>query len=321
MKKVFLVLIQILACSLLFAEGARFTGHAGISNLSGTTNYDINFYEPNPYTGRIDYESKLEFDLNTTLLNVGIEMGLLDDKLIFNGTYSASMTENGGNMRDRDWASNDYINSYYDELMGDTNSDVDSKLKMYDFSAEWRFVELGRNVKIKLKTILGYNRQQWGTFAAKNLEGYYSGLFSATGYREYVNDSYYSDILTYEVTYDMYYTGFGADFKFTDNLCLKTLVKVGYVDAKDKDDHILRQKISTGKTDGSMAALNLNLDYRLTSHFTISVFTEVTAIATKGKQTQYYYDENHNLTDFIAEIDDKITSAQVNTGFKVGFDF
>lgn len=304
----------------LEAASFRMSANTGVSSIFGNTTYDITFHEYDPNYGRIDGESELEFDIAAALYNVGIEMVFLDEVLVLSVNYSGTMNAYGGTLRDRDWITNDAINYYYDELMGDTDSDVDSEVDIVDVNLKWYVGSVGQNNRVRFNVVAGYQNQKWGTFEASNIDGYYSGLLTDDGRRQYFNETFSSPVLTYEVTYDMFYGGFGVDFKVFEDFILKTQLNLGYVSAEDEDDHILRQKISEGETDGIMADLNLDLLFKLTEFVNFSIYTHFKMIDTEGDQTQWEYDSYGNRT-YLDKIDDEITSEQFTTGLKVEINF
>lgn len=304
----------------LEAASLRMSANTGVSSIFGNTTYDITFHEYDPYYGRIEGESELEFDIAAALYTVGIEMGFFDEIMVLSVNYSGTMSAYGGTLRDRDWITNDSINYYYDELMGDTDSDVDSEVDIVDVNLKWYLGSAGQNKKVQFNVVAGYQNQQWGTFEAKNIDGYYSGLLTDDGRREYLNESFASPVLTYEVTYDMFYGGFGVDFNVFQDFMIKTQFNLGWAQAEDEDDHILRQKFSEGETDGVMADLKLDFLFRLSEFVDLSVFTHFKMISTEGDQTQWTYDSYGNRT-YLDTIDDEITSEQFNIGAKFNFNF
>lgn len=304
----------------LEAASIRMSAATGLSSIFGNTTYDINFHEYDPDYGRIEAESELCFDIAAALYNVGIEMGFADEFFVLSLNYSGTLNAYGGTLTDRDWITNDYLNYYYDELMGDTDSDVDSEVNIIDLNLKWYLTSFGQNKTIQFNVVAGYQNQKWGTFEASNIDGYYSGLLTDSGRREYFNESYNSPILTYEVTYEMIYGGLGIDFYVFEDFIIKTEFNLGLVTAEDEDDHVLRQKFAEGETDGVMTDLKLDLLFRLSEFVNFSVFTHFKMIATEGTQTQWDYDSNGHRT-YIDEVDDEITSEQVNVGLKFEIDF
>lgn len=304
----------------LEAASFRMSPNAGVSSIFGNTTYDITFHEYDSYYGRIEGESELEFDIAAALYNVGIEMGFLDELFVLSINYSGTLNAYGGTLRDRDWITNDSINYYYDEMMGDTDSDVDSEVDIIDLNLKWYVGSTGMNKRVQFNVVAGYQNQKWGTFKAENIDGYYSGLLTEDGRREYFNEHYSSPVLTYEVTYNMLYGGFGVDFRVFEDFLIKTQFNLGWAEAEDEDDHILRQKFSEGEADGIMADLKMDLLFKITEFFNFSVFTHFKMINTEGEQTQWTYDSSGRRT-FLAEVDDEITSEQFNTGLKFELNF
>ncbi|OVE74426.1 hypothetical protein BVX93_00020, partial [bacterium B13(2017)] len=280
----------------------------------GHTTYDIKFYEDNLFYGRIDAESKLEFDLNATILNLGFESFFFNDRFQLRFNYGQSVITHGGNFRDRDWINNDLINLYYEPLMGDTDSDVDSDLKRYEVIFRWNILNI--KDRIRLFANCGYEHQTWGTFKARNIEGFYSGLLSDSGYIETFSETYSFDVLTYDVEYDIYYCGVGLDFNLKDKWIIEVLLDLGSVYAEDKDDHVLRMKMAESETDGLYIGLKVSGGIKITRYFIIKAFVSLKTIDTDGTQYQYEYDYYGNPTVIIGDVSDEITSDQTYFGIK-----
>ncbi|OVE74425.1 hypothetical protein BVX93_00015, partial [bacterium B13(2017)] len=164
-KRKILILFFGLVFTSFYSHCFEFKINLDLSNVEGHTTYDIKFYEIDNYYGRIDYESKLEFDLNATIMILGCEGIFLNEKFHLSFNYGKSVMTHGGTFRDRDWISNDHINTYYDPLMGDTNSDIDSDLEKYEVIFRWNFLKIKDFVS--LYTNFGFEHQTWGTFEAK----------------------------------------------------------------------------------------------------------------------------------------------------------
>jgi outer membrane protease len=118
-------------------------------------------------------------------------------------------------------------------------------------------------------------------------------------------------VLTYEVTYTIPYLGIHMELplssKFQANLDL------GYspfASAEDKDNHILRKKLSTAKTSGSAALAAITAQWDIEDNYFLMVRGQYLAINTSGTQTQTFYDSTGGV---YTGIDDKIKSKQLST--------
>lgn len=309
-----LILVIGLIWSPFYAHSFEFNINLDLSNVTGHTTYDIKFYENDKYYGRIDYESKLEFDLNATLITLGCEGIFLNEKLQLFFSYGKSVKTHGGTFKDRDWITNEYINMYYDPLMGDTESDIDSDLEKYEFKFRWNILKI--KDLVNLFTNFGFEHQVWGTFKPTNLEGYYSGLFSDYGYREYFSDQYSYAILTYDIEYDIYYAGIGAEFNFNNKWLLKLSLDIGSVHAEDVDDHILRRKIAESTADGLYYCFNVIGGINVSRLFKIKTFIAIKTIDAEGTQGQYFYNSNRIPIDVLGNVSTDITSSQTYIGIK-----
>ncbi len=308
MKKYFFycLILSILLTSKLMAGNFNFALSTNLSNVTGDTTYNIEFSEYDQDYGRIEGESELEFEINAVMLNVQADFSFKDDFLIFSFIVGQTVSEADGNLRDRDWIRYDY----YEYLYGDTDSDIESEGEMYEVKAVINFLEFGKQVKFKLGASAGYQKQKWGTFKARNVEGFYLDDYLN---RDYFRSYYQSDILTYEVEYDIMYSGIDFQIYFNDKFRVSCGLDLGIVHVEDEDNHILREKVSTGDADGIYLALKTKANYQITSNFSVAASLDVISIDADGDQTQTFYD-NGVITDMYIDIDDEITSEQVYIG-------
>jgi hypothetical protein len=118
--------------------------------------------------------------------------------------------------------------------------------------------------------------------------------------------------LEYEVTYYFLYFGLNSDILFGKKFMAN--FNVGFTPwafANDRDNHILRYKLSQGNTDGPAYSGSLSASWNFLAHFFLTIGGEYMKINTKGKQHQTYYAGPlvHTWYDGV-DVDDKITSLQ-----------
>lgn len=302
--------ILLLVCSIVFftchSFGAQFKFSPSIQYVTGTTSYDIEF--PFWDWGYRTGESKLEFDIDAVMLNLGVEGVFLNERVFVSFNASQTVLEQGGDLRDRDWIDG--------TLDGDTLSDVDSEGEIYDLMVKVNFLRPGKSDFIRLNLFTGYQIQSWGKFEAKNIDGYYKGYLTWNGRRYNINETFSSPVLTYEVDYETLYFGFGADLNVTRKFAIQSALKLGFTQVEDKDDHILRQKIANGEADGFMFDFNVEACWNFHKRMSLSGFLHYLTIVTEGEQVQYFYDAYGNKTDYIGEVNTEITTDQLYVGAK-----
>ena len=294
------------------AAGEKFELNGGLSYLDttlesgylrGDTTYHISSYE-----GASGIESELEFPLETFLIGPKIGWGYKNaqnqDKFQLNIKWLTNIGHGSGKMKDSDWLTDDLdimeVGSAHPGLDIYSESDIELKLNIVDVNAIYKFWPM-KNLSIG--PMVGYKFQQFKyDISNTNQVGFGPYAPSATAYVP-------GKTLNYEVTYHIPYFGLNSDVsivkKFQANL------KLGYTPwafAKDRDDHILRYKLSKGDTDGYAYLANLNAQWNFLSDLFLTIGAEYMKIHTTGTQHQYFY--AGPLVGFAADVDDKITSSQ-----------
>jgi outer membrane protease len=95
----------------------------------------------------------------------------------------------------------------------------------------------------------------------------------------------------------------------------QALVDLGYspwAAAEDRDDHVLRKKLSTAKTEGSASFAAVTAQWDIEDNDFFLVRGQYLKIDTTGTQTQAFYD---GTGDVFTGINDKITSQQTSLSF------
>ena len=116
--------------------------------------------------------------------------------------------------------------------------------------------------------------------------------------------------LEYEVTYYIPYFGLNSNILLGKRF--RTNLNFGYAPwafAKDRDDHLLRYKLSEGDTDGYAYIANVNANWNFMAHLYLSIGGEYMKIHTTGTQHQSFYAGPYVGMTF--DVDDKITSSQL----------
>ncbi len=295
-----------------------FAPNVGVKQVTGNTSYEINF----PLAGVTYGRSKLKFDLDSTMLTLGGTVSYnakyldLVDSIDLSFNYATKMGSTSGTMQDQDWF---YNVPGYSSLQGDTKSDLDSDAKSYDIRYRMNFKPLDDMGKFRLNASVGYLEQKWGQFQTRNVHGYYGPLLSGTGATEPIVDAFDNPLLTYEVKYKLPYLGIGFDWSLAEKLLLKAGVDYSTIaHASDRDDHVARQKLSKGDTNGDYMAVNAELDWNFHPNMILALEASYMTIDTTGTQHQYDYSSG---VLFATDISDKIKSEQTYVGAKYIYEF
>jgi outer membrane protease len=265
-------------------------------SLIGDTTYRISFDGG---------ESELEFPFGAYLLGVNFGWGYKSEqkqeKVRGDIKWLTNVSDGKGKMEDSDWIDDD---ASFLEIPGyshpgkDIYSESDIKLRAYivNISVAYNFWPI-KNVSIG--PMVGY-RYQFFKYDVKNTDQIGYGLYN-TDYTASVRGK----TLEYEVTYHIPYFGLSSNIlfgkRFKANLCF------GYTPwafASDRDDHLLRYKLSEAETDGHAYIANLNLSWNFMTHWYLSIGGDYMKIHTTGTQDQSVYGG-----PTYAEVDDKITSS------------
>ena len=244
--------------------------------------------------------SELEFPLNTFLLGPEVGVNFKNSKkqeiIRLNVKWLTNIDNGSGIMNDSDW------------IDGDGHSGLDiyseSKIKLraniIDVNLIYNFWIIKQ---LSIGPMLGYKYLKFEYDVSDvNQVGYgpwnpdYTGAVSGK-------------VLDYEVTYRIPYFGLSSDVLLGKNF--QANIKVGYAPGtatKDRDDHILRYKLSEGDTNGYAGFANINVNWNFLPHWFLRVGGEYMKIHTTGTQHQSFYAGPYVGQTY--DVDDSITSEQ-----------
>ncbi len=269
---------------------------------------DISYGSLDGYTTYIieeenNYKSKLDFPLNVNIVKMRIENDQFE--LNFGSSFSRKYA---GTFYDTDWYKiKGDEESIYDTW--DIYSESKAELKAYYIDCNLSLlhkVKKNRDFKVNI----GYKYQnydfiihdvtQWGSFYDRE------DIFTNPG-----------NVLDYEVNYHIPYLG--MEFKESKEKHSASL-SFSYspiVTVNDRDDHLLRNKLSKIEASGRAINIGSEYTYSLKKNITLLVNLNFTDIYTAGKQVQKDYHENILFED----IDSVIKSQQLlfATGIKILF--
>jgi len=254
----------------------------GTGYLAGDTRYEINFVESG-----ISGKSELVFPFDNWLVGGNISAGYYPLYLNFQGWGNIAEKTTGG-MTDKDWENGALVSS--------TKSDYRAQIAILDFNLLYNFWQgekpwgdvLGSLKKQRLGLLVGYRYENFkdDIIGVKDL---FTNISSYPGQR----------VLDYEVQYRIPYLG--LDWQYFDDLVDRVFDGWGvnvqvcgspYVTAKDKDYHLLRNKLAEGSAVGSAFLLGLNTFIKTRSHWIGRLGFNYTGIWTNGKQNQRWYGDD-----------------------------
>jgi outer membrane protease len=259
--------------------------------LKGDTTYHISFDGG---------ASELEFPLKVFLLGPEIGWGYKNpkkqEKLRLNIIWLTNISDGSGKMKDSDWIDGDGqpgLDIY-------SESDIKLKANIFHVNLLYNFWPT-RNISIG--PLIGYKYQQFKYHVSDTDQvgyGIYASLYTV---------SVSGRTLDYKVTYHIPYFGLNSDLLLGKKI--QANLKLGYTPwafANDRDDHLLRYKLSKGDTDGYAYFANLNADWNFFPRLYLTVSGEYMKIHTTGTQHQSFYAGPY--VGITYDVDDKITSKQ-----------
>lgn len=283
-------------------------------NVSANPSSSINMKKIKGYTeyeiGGNDYgfTSLLEFPLDHNFIGGTISFR---KNYIYKLSLYTNLTEKAGKMKDSDW-----IYDYGDEGK-DIYSESDSYLKKsYIFNFE--VINRLKNNNINIRAKSGYKTQYFDYLIKDGIQ--YGGITSTGRYipKDFVFELS-GDLLEYTIYYEIPYLGF--DFIHEKQ---KLFIKFAfdyssYVKAYDRDDHLLRNKISYSETQGNYYNINSNLQYNIKKNVRITTSFNYLFIETRGLQKQYKY--GGETKEFIGSVNNIIKTEQssITLGMKIDF--
>jgi outer membrane protease len=298
-------------------ENNDFFVAAQAGRLSGNTLYHMSVA-----SGVSSVDSELEFPLQTGLAGIKLGYAAQDRPGRSRVKLALSWLQNtdsgSGSVKDSDWLSNDQdileVGSPHPGKDIYSESDMELKARLIEVQAVFG-QRLGKTVEIG--PMAGFKYQQFKYDVSDvNQVGYGPYAASYTG-------SVAGPVATYEVEYQMFYVGLSADFRAPSFTATAGLAFAPAVVAEDRDDHILRSKLSTGKATGFAYLASLGADWDLLLsrdlNVTFGINGEYLRISTQGTQDQTFYAGANAGESY--SLDDKITSEQLLLTGNLAFHF
>lgn len=268
--------------------------------IYGDSTYQIDF----PWGNNRGY-SELKFPIGNWVMGGTATLGIHPWYVNFEGLTAIS-EQSSGDMRDRDWINEMMF------LFSTTDSDAELELMIFDANLEydiWRGGDFWEdssfdNVEGRFSALAGfrYERLQYDIYRIRTND---TGL-------ELFPDT---KVLDYEIRYAIPYLGVHSsysatipdhDTNFFDRVGLDLKVCFSpQVIATDQDDHLLRHKISEGKTTGFGWLAGLNTFFNTKNNWSCVLGLDYLYIETDGHQDQYWYG------------DDPVTAITDDTGSRI----
>ena len=304
-----LILVIATAC------GALGDGNGGEAGLTleaigavgvGDTAYEISASEMGS-----SIRSRLEFPLDgvyagaDACFNTGGRVAGIQN-LSFGARFLANVTDPSEDMNDFDW--------WNGRLVGDTASDAESSSYMVDLYIKGDMV---CHKQIVIRGICGLRHEEY-SFDIYGFEGYYLPPIG-NGAASLDSDTL---ALTYEMTHSWIYGGIEGQLNMTDSLFAEGSVVIGIGTIEDRDDHVLRDKISTGELVSFGSKMAAHLVWYLAPPSAgwrpyIKAGIDAMAVVAEGEQDQEFEDD---FTEFKG-IDEEIELTFVTVDAIVGCDF
>ncbi len=269
---------------------------------AGDSTYHISFEEPWALGGH--GESELQFPIANVMAGVKVIAGTTYGKnsrkskgrLCFR--LLKSIDKDAGIMKDSDWIENDAAFGKAAHEGKDLYTESDAELEGMLFDLIWAYhFSLGPNWALGPMLGFRYEKLQYEIY----------------GYRGYYwTEPVYGQgrVLDYQVIYKIPFIGLSSETLLGGNNQLFLSMGLGYsdwVEARDRDDHLLRFKLSEAECEGVAYLLTLNLDWRFYPRWVLGVGAEYVDIDTSGKQHQRFYDGPS--VGITYEVDDFITAS------------
>jgi outer membrane protease len=326
----FLLILFFIPALLSAADKPRYDLKIGAGFLNGDTTYQIGgktIYS-NGSTETIQFPlSELEFPINTYMLSINSTIEF-SPQLTGNLGFKTSIYDDSGKLKDSDWGvwhiggelpHNSSTCSpalcTVDSL--DIFSESDTTLDAFIFDINLRYKVLSKKsnkTALDLFAGLGYRYENF-EYKVSDLDQWYPSFENYFGF-DFGHEFVSGTVLTYEVTYNIIYIEVGAAVDLFNRIGIDA--SIGYsplVLVHDRDNHVLRDKISKGDLDGHAILYSINLSGHLVGNWFSTINFNYTRIETDGEQKQYF----SNI--FYATIDEEVTSSQTSAFIHLGYSF
>ncbi len=231
-------------------------------------------------------------------------------KARFSLTWLRVVQEAAGIMKDSDWIENDAAFGEPPHAGTDIYTESDAQLRGTVFDVNYAY-HFRPNNSWTIGPIVGY-RSQYLEYDIYGFRGYdYDIPISST-----------EKALEYEITYKIPYLGLSSDLIFGKDSRFQLHFILAYSDwakAEDRDDHVLRYKLSESDCEGEAYLIKLNLDWQFYPNWLLGLGAEYVDIDTSGRQHQSFY--AGPFVGITYDVDNKITSTYWSIIPKISYAF
>lgn len=270
--------------------------------VNGNSTYHIRF--DNPWAAGGHGESELEFPLDNFMAGIHVTVGTRYEK---SGTQTkgrlglsllAVVDDDAGIMEDSDWIENDaaFGEAPHEGRDSYTESDAELRGNIIDLNYVYYF---RIDKSWTLGPMLGFRYQE----LKYDIYGYRGIYWTTPVYGE-------GEFLDYRVTYEIPYVGVASEGKLGEKYQLHLTIALGYsnwAEARDRDYHVPRSKLSEAVCKGEAYLASVGLDWGFLPRWIFGASLEYVDIDTTGKQHQRFYAGPFVGTTY--EVDDTITSS------------
>lgn len=286
-------------------------GFAGM--MLGNVTYDVG-----GIVDGVTWASELEFPLDMVVggLDASLRWGAANyyAQGVLGVRVLGNLTDPVSDMEDRDWVPRTYLYSYTESEAELEALMINAYLKVPFYTGRGMF--MARNTSLYF--VGEYSHQEFN-YDIYGLTGWYDEHGPGGLVQQYEPKSTHA--LTYDVTFDSLAIGgeivdhFGEAFQFTGAM----LAGLGWYD--DRDDHLLRAKLSESDGVGVVFTLRGSSRYIFDAYSSglvkwfVEGMADLTAFAASGTQEQHFYDGSDGN---YYRVDEDISSIQLTGAFALG---
>ena len=263
--------------------------------ISGHTTYHIS-----SYSGSSGVESELEFPLRAVL--GGLVLTASDGQIGLEAGFLTNITSGSGKLKDSDWLTSDLdIQETGQAHPGKdiySESSIDLRAFILKGAIKTTYSLEGFDILPTMGAVY-----QFFDFGAYDTE--------QVGYGPY--DALYTVSVsgkTIEYTVEYFFLYLGPEFKgqWAEVSLSAGVYFCPYVYASDRDDHLLRYKLSEGEADGTGYMVSLNLTWQPRRTGSLQLSGNYLKLDTSGTQTQTFYSGPYQGLTY--RVDDTIKTEQ-----------
>lgn len=296
-----------------FVVAAFARDEAGVSvEAIGAMGAGETAYEISASSGGDTIKSRLEFPLDGTYVgadarfNMGGQIAGVKN-VTFGAKFLTNISDPSEDMNDYDWANG--------RLVGDTASDTEARSMLLELYCKG---DILTQRSIIIRGIAGFRHDDYA-FEIYGLDGIYLPPYG-DGSRVFMPSD--NLVLTYDMTHDWVYGGIEGELTLSDYFYLEANMAMGIGYIEDRDDHVLRGKVSEAEFVSFSVKAAAHVIWYITdptapTRFYVKAGVEGLSMVATGEQDQSF--EGDDLT--YKGIDDEIEMTFVTGNAMVGCDF